>query len=462
MSAASKFIGNTVRQMASLFPGYFAEAKHNHYLDFGYPLNVTFEQCYAMFMRNGFARAGVNKTILKTWQNAPEIWENDTPEETTLETELRIRFEDLRVWQSLAETDRRSLVGGYSAAILRVADSKLFQEPVERVPGGLEGLVEVIPAWSGQLTVAEYDTDERSAEYGKPKMYQFNEAAVGAGGTNSRVMNNRNFMVHPDRVILWSYDGTVNARSYLEPGYNDLLTLEKVSGAGGEGFWKNARSSLVLEVDKEAKIEEMAKYMGVKPADVVEAMNTQVEDFQKGFDKVLMTQGMKAETLGITLPSPEHFFNIALQGFAASIDIPLKILVGNQTGERASTEDAREWSQTNMSRRNDYVVPTIRMLVNRLERFGIIPEREWTVEWNDLTESTMEEKINRADKMATINQKLAKTNELAFLPSEIRAAVDMDPLTDAERFLTEPVEDDPMDPNADNQDDPNADQEEQP
>lgn len=427
-----QMIANAARRIDAMFPGYFQEAKHNHYRDFGFPEYLQFSQLYSMYRRNGFARAGIDKTIGKTWQDHPALWENEKPEKTKLEVEIADRFNDLRVWQRLADADRRSLVGGYSGVILRLADSKRFQEPVDMVGGGLLGLVEVIPAWAGQLQVASWGTNEDSENYGKPTMFSFNEASLPGGSTNNTETQTRSFDLHPDRVILWSSDGTVHAESALEPGYNDLMTMEKVSGAGGEGFWKNAKSAPVLEIDKDAQMDQMAKAMGVAPDEVADAMNDQVGDWQKGFDKLLMLQGMKATTLGITLPSPEHFFNIALQGFAASLNIPLKILVGNQTGERASTEDARDWALVNMGRRINSVQPNILEFTNRLERFGILAERNWTLGWTDLTESSASEKIERADKMADINKKMEP--ETTFTGDEIREIAGYEPLTDSDKF----------------------------
>lgn len=443
MNRLTMLANAVTRRLDTMFPGHFAEVKHNHYKDFGYPADLTFKLLFDMYLRNGVAHAGVDKTILKTWQDMPFLLEKERDgsegkekKETELEKAIRERFGDLRLWQHLAEADRRSLVGAYSGVILRLADSKRFIEPVDKVPGGLDGLVEVIPAWEGQLAVSEWDTDETSENYGHPKMFQFNEAAVDRVKTQPRSFN-----VHPDRVVVWSKDGTVHGRSMLEPGYNDLVTLEKISGAGGEGFWKNAKSAPVLQVDKEARIEDMAKAMGVSVADIADKMDEQVADWQRGFDQLLMLQGMEAKTLGITLPSPEHFFAIALQSFAASIPIPMKILVGSQTGERASTEDAQEWAQTNMSRRNNVVIPNVMKLVNRLERVGILPEKDWHLDWSDLTESSMSEKIDRANKMADTNQKMKDSGEIVFTHEEIRAAVDMEPLSEADKYRDEPDDD---------------------
>jgi hypothetical protein len=433
---ALEIIANAARRLENLFPGYFqVSTKHDHYADFGYPESIQFAQLYKMFLRNGVARAGVEKTINKTWQEFPFLLEKERDgsegadtKETKLEKEIRLRFDRLRLWQHLAEADRRSLVGNYAGVILRLADNKRFDQPVDTVPGGLDGLVELIPAWEGQLQVSEWDTDELSDGYGQPKMFQFNEAEVSSKANDTT--KTRAFSIHPDRVIVWSKDGTIHGTSLLEPGYNDLIDLEKIKGAGGEGFWKNAKSAPVLEVDKEAKVAEMAKAMGVAPDKLADAMNDQVEDFQKGFDKLLMIQGMTAKTLGITLPSPEHFWAAPLQSFAASIGIPLKILVGSQTGERASTEDGKEWAQTIMSRRNAQTVPNILSLVRRLAAFGILPDdKDWFIDWTDLTEASMAEKIDRAAKMAETNAKMEKSGEWVFTPEEIRAAVDYEPLT---------------------------------
>jgi len=409
---------NAARRVETMFPGYFEAAKHNHYKDFSWPENVTFSQLHAIYHRNGLAKAGVEKTILKTWQDDPEIWESDEPRESSLEADIRQRFDDLTLWQALAEADRRAMVGGYAGVIFRFADSKPFDQPVDRVSGGLDGLVEVIPAWGGtgaQLEIAEWETNEASEDYGKPKLFKFNEAAVG-----NNLNQVRQFMVHPDRVLIWSRDGSVHCRSDLEAGYNDLLDAEKVKGAGGEGFYKAARGNPVLEADKDLDMRKMAEAMGVPVSEVADAMNDQVEDFQKGFDRLLMVQGMQAKTLQITLPTGDTYFNAAVNSFAASLLIPVKILLGSQTGERASTEDANEWSMVNNARRVKLARPRIRAMLNRFERVGIIPERDWMINWADLTEASKDAKIERAAKMAEINAKQAM--EPVWEADEIRLA----------------------------------------
>lgn len=438
MNRLRLIVNESYRRLDRMFPAFFGSTKHDHYRDFGYPETLTFRDLYKMYQRNSIAHAAVEKTIAKTWQDQPFLLEAErdgsqgsTKKETKLERDIRLRFDELRLWLHLAQADRRSMVGRYGGVILRLADGKRFIEPVDSVPGGLMGLVEIVPVWEGQLTVSEWNNDETSEGYGQPKMFAFNEAAVG------ETTNPRSFNVHPDRVIVWSRDGTVHGSSTLEPGYNDLIDMEKIKGAGGEGFWKNAKSAPVLEVDKEANVEAMAKAMGIPVGELPDRMNDQVADWQHGFDQLLMLQGMQAKTLGVTLPSPEHFWAAPLQSFAASMGIPIKILVGMQTGERASTEDAQEWAQTNMSRRSTEVIVNIMSLVNRLERFGMLPEKDWFIDWTDLTESSMGEKIDRTVKMAEVNAKMQSSGEWVFMPEEIRAVADYEPLSEADRYRDE-------------------------
>lgn len=416
------FLANAVqRSLSRMFPGYFTTStKHDHYRDFGWPETLAFPDFYRMYSRNGLAAAAIDKTTAKTWESNPEVWETAHPAESPLEEDIRRRFRRLRVWQKMAECDRRSMVGRYSGLILRLADGKQFDQSVDRVPGGLDGLVEVIPAWEGQLTVANWQSNPAAPDYGRPVMFQFNESAVGQQDQP------RQFPVHPDRVIVWSDDGSVLCTSALEPGFNCLIDLEKIMGAGGEGFWKTSRGAPVIEAPQGVTPSQVAEGMGVNLSDLASAINDQVDAFQQGFDKGLLLGGMTAKPMQISLPQPEEFFNAPLNSFAASMQMPVKILIGNQTGERASTEDSRDWAQTCNSRRINRCVPLIEEFVDRLVAWGMLPERDWTVHWADLTEATATDKLARAATMATINTQTQPGDDPAFTSEEIRVAAGFD------------------------------------
>ena len=445
-------VNATTRYLSTMFSGYFGQQspKHNHWFDFGFPVDITFDQYYTMYKRNALARAGIVRPVSKTWRDYPRILENieDTHDETKLEQAIRERFEDIMFWESLKEADEKSRVGGYAGIILRIADGKKFEEPAVPVSAGLNSLVELIPVYSKQLEALEFVTDERSPDYGKPKYFQFNESAI-PGATSKRQSK-----IHPSRVFIWSKNSSLYAEPALEAGYNDLITIEKVIGAGGEGFWKEAKSSPIMSIDKDAKIEALATMLGVSVEQLPDKMDEIVTEWQKGFDQLLMVQGIDTKKLAVTLPQPKEFYEGAIMSFAASLPIPMKILLGSQTGERASTEDVKEWNDTIQARRTNYVVPNIRRLLGMLENLKIFPKPPWDIYWPDLTESTGPEKLEKAKGMATINKEMMGIDRV-FLAKEIRAEMDFEEIDEADDLpddLDDDLEDDLQDEDPDSDD----------
>lgn len=430
------FMVHAQRRMSSLFPGYFSGYKHNHYADFGWPEQLTFELFFQMYTRNPLAKGAVKKTARKVWKEYPKLVEYEQDHSTTdLEKELAKRFKKLRVWQKFAEAHRRAMVGRYSGIVLRFADDMDWDEEAGPVNSGLQGLVEVIPCWESQLKVSEWVTDPNAEDYGEPKMFLFNEAEIGGETTAS----GRTFSVHPSRVLIFSEDGTVHGRSHLEAGYNDLLTLEKIAGSGGEGFYKMSKNSPVLEIDPEADLSELAAALDTTEDKIPEKMNENIEAWQKGFDKLLFLQGIEAKQLPVNMPNPQYFREGAIENYSSSWEMPKKIMTGMQTGERASTEDAAEWNNTCMGIRTDMVIPFIESFLERMVEFMILPERDWHLKWADLTEASMGEKIERAYKMADTNDKMYRsTGQVAFLTEEIRDAVDLEPFKGNEGEITRP------------------------
>lgn len=370
--------------------------KHDHYTDFGWPDQVSFSSLKKMYDRNDLAKAAVRKTTEKTFQNLPSILQGeDGPEISDLEE----AFERLGFWDKLADTDEYAQVGGYAGLILRIADGKRFDEPIDG-KYSIDDLVEVIPAWSEQLKVSEWHLDEKDADnYGKPKTFTFNEAAVVREGAN------RSVVVHPDRVFVWSATGDVHCDSSLLSGYNNLLDMEKVSGAGGEGFWKTAAARLNIEIDKATDFEQFKRAVEASTGKTFQqALDDKAKNLNAGFDASFISQGMKVSPFSINLPQPKEFFDIPLSAFAAGRSMPTKILIGMQTGERASTEDANEWNNTITSRRNRWTVPSIRALLQKLEIFGMLAPG-WHIDWDELSDDTPKDRLDRADKMSEINKK---------------------------------------------------------
>jgi len=417
-------------RLKRVFPwAYGASTKHDYASDYGWPEQLEFEHFHRMYSRSGIAASAVDKTIGKTWQTMPALWESEKPGKSPAEAEIAKHFARRKLWRALMEADRRSLVGSYAGAIILLRDGQKLDQPVTRVARGIESVVGIIPAWEGQLSVVEWDQIETSDTYGEPLYFQFDEQAVGE--TQNAVKSQ--VRIHRDRVLIWSDDGTLNCRSALEPGFNDLTDAEKIKGAGGEGFWKSSRGAPIIEAPKGVTQNDVQRGMNANtPAEVLDKLNETVDDFQSGFDKALMLGSFSVSPLTISLPQPKEFWEPCVQGFAASMSIPFKVLIGNVTGERASTEDAAEWAQTNMSRRENRVLPILYDFIERLVAWGVLERKDWTIGWDDLSEASPDDKLARAEKMATINSSLGA--EPAFLPDEIRETAGFAPSDEVEGF----------------------------
>lgn len=416
------------RNLGDSMPGFFGrDTKHQYfYNDYGFPQNLVWQDFWDMYKRNGYARAGVARAVETCWSAYPTWQEQeDTHDETKTEKLIAAEFKRLQLWSRMKRADEYARVGGYGALIFRYRDNKAFDQPVTGKLNGLQNVAEVIAAHPGQLKVQELYTDPLQENYGKVKLYQFNEADTE--GHVDGALKPRQFSVHPDRVHIWSEDMTVWNSSVLEPGFNDLITLQKVNGAGGEGFWKNAKGAPILNVDPTQDLNRLAQMLGVTMATLADKLDEIVADYNKGLDATMVLQGIKAEVPQIDLADPENFVLGPLQSFAASISIPLKILIGSQTGERASTEDVKEWLKTCNSRRETFCKPNILAVFDRWAELSILPTADGYLLWPDLTESSSAEKADLAVKMAQVVNLLKGTGVNPFSEGEFRETMGWQP-----------------------------------
>ncbi|HBT4786557.1 TPA: DUF1073 domain-containing protein [Klebsiella variicola subsp. variicola] len=387
--------------------------RHSAWCEYGFPEQVTYENLYALYRRGGIAHGAVEKLVGKCWQTNPELIEGDDADESKDETPWEKNAKKVftkRLWRAFAEADRRRLVGRYAGILLHINDSRKWDQPV--VSG--KSLKKVTIAWAGSLTVSQWVTDEKSAEYGQPKQWKYVESLPN-GGTNQR-------FVHPDRVFILG-DYSNDAIGFLEPGYNACVSLEKVEGGSGESFLKNAARQLNVNFEKEIDFNNLASLYGVSIDELQDKFNEVAGEMNRGNDVLMTTQGATVAPLVTAVADPSATYNVNLQTFAASVDIPVKVLVGMQTGERASTEDQKYFNARCQSRRGDLSFE-IEDFSDKLIELKIIDAvSEKTVIWDDLNEQTGTEKLANAKTMAEINQTSQGSGENpAFSREEIRTA----------------------------------------
>ena len=399
-------------RMGLLNPSMGLDAKRSTaWCEYGFKEELTFDDLYKLYRRGGIAYGAVNKLIGLCWKTNPEVIEGDADDDTKDETaweRSNKRVFTHRFWRSFAEADKRRLVGRWSALLLHVRDGKKWNETVTRG----RGLAKISPVWASALKVKSRDND------GNITMWQYTETQAD-GNTVQRD-------IHPDRVFTIG-DMSDDAIGFLEPGYNACVSLEKVEGGSGESFLKNAARQLNVNFEKEIDFNNLASLYGVSVSDLQDKFNEAALEVNRGNDVLLTTQGASVTPLVTAVADPGPTYDVNLQTFAASVDMPVKIIVGMQTGERASSEDQKYMNSRGQSRRQDLSFD-IEDLVDKLIVLRIVsPVAEKTVVWDDLTEATGGEKLDNAAKMSTINQTSLATGEQVFTVEEIRVAAGYEP-----------------------------------
>uniref|UniRef100_UPI0035C70D7E anti-CBASS protein Acb1 family protein n=1 Tax=Serratia quinivorans TaxID=137545 RepID=UPI0035C70D7E len=416
-------------RMAAFNPGMGLDAKRSTaWCEYGFKEELTFDDLYKLYRRGGIAFGAVNKITSHCWKTYPEIIQGDkydkSKPQTAWERSIKATLNS-RLWKIFAEADKRRLVGRWSGILLHIRDDKAWNLPVTKG----RGLAKVTTVWAGALKPYSLDTNISSVTYGEPTMWEYTEELPN--GASRRVQ------IHPERVFILG-DFSEDAIGFLEPSYNAFVSLEKVEGGSGESFLKNAARQLNVNFEKEIDFNNLASMYGVNVDELQDKFNEAALEVNRGNDVLLTTQGATVTPLVTAVADPEPTYSVNLQTAAAGVDIPAKVLVGMQTGERASSEDQKYMNARCQSRRAGELSYDIEDFANKLIELRVIDGTpEMSVTWDDLNEQTAIEKLDSALKMSQINTASLATGEQVFAVNEIREAAgyetdDSDPLGEGE------------------------------
>lgn len=393
-------------------PGMGLDAKRESaWCEYGFKDDLTFDDLYKLYRRGGIAHGAVNKLVSNCWKTNPQVIEgeqSDDSRELTAWEKASNQVFTHRFWRTFAKADARRLVGRWAGILLHIKDSKEWKEPA--VKG--RALQKITPVWASALKVGSRDSN------GTITMWQYTET-LSDGSTAQRD-------VHPDRVLILG-DMSDDEIGFLEPGYNACVSLEKVEGGSGESFLKNAARQQNINFDKEVDFNNLASMYGVTVDELQERYNEAAREINRGNDTLLITQGAQVTSMVNAVSDPSPTYDVNLKTFSASVDIPSRIIVGNQSGERASTEDQIYFNGRCQSRRGDLSFD-IEDMVDKLIYLQIIKQAtKFSIVWDELNEQSPSDKLDSAAKMSTINQTALASSEQVFTSDEIRVAAGYEP-----------------------------------
>jgi len=367
----------------------------------GYKERLTYLDFKARYLRQDIANRIVRAYPDETWSQPPVVKEDDedavdTPFEAawkTLETRLTL-------YGTLKRADVLANLGQFSLLLIGLRGQSALEQPAAPVRGP-DDVLFLTPYSEEFAGIAAYDTDPGSPTYGRPSMYRLN---LGRGGTlaqggylASALMPSMVLTVHASRILHVAedlLDDEVFGIPRLEPLFDRLDDLLKVVGGSAEMFWQDAKRRLVFALRDDARLHDGDEA----------ALNAEVDEFVHELKSFVRVQGMDVSTLQADIANPDTHFAVLMDLIAATTGIPQRILMGNERGQLASTQDENAWKQRIVRRQLGFAeLRMLRPLVDRLILLGALPQpaQPYQVTWPNLLALSEEQRAAVAQGVAT-------------------------------------------------------------
>jgi len=285
-------------------------------------------------------------------------------------------------------------------------------------------------AYDADVSVYEFDEDQRSPRFALPKTYQLRGlASTSASAEPYTVHWSR--VIHVAENLLWD---EVYGLPALERVWNLLDDLEKVTGGGAEAFWLRANQGMHLDIDKDMAANDTLES--------IKALKEQADEYKHQLTRWIRTRGVTATPLGSDVANFSSPADAIITQIAGAKGIPKRILTGSEMGELASSQDRENWKDQVNGRQTQYAGPyIIRPLVDRLIAYGYLPipmkgPDVYMIGWPHIQVLTEQEKAEGALKWAQTNQTAGET---IFTNEENREHwYGFPPLTEEEKQLAAP------------------------
>lgn len=363
--------------------------------------DLSFTTYWTRFERTSELRGIINKFAQDTWQDLPEIEdaaETDDPTDFERDVEELFQRRGLRgsPKQWFLNADRMALLGEYSVLFLGYNDDRALDEPApgiddDQTLNGPEDLNFVVPYDQGRIAGFEVEEDPRDERYHLPTTYELEVAE-----DDTRTVHWSRVIHIPEGVV----DNPLKGTPFAKPIFHELLNLDKIKAASGEGYWQGGYQGIVAQPPKGpdgTRITPDALQTG-STGDLAEQIRQHREYYQR-----LIATTADVETLGSDVGDPTEHYEIQWRSIASYLDAPLSILMGNETGERATQEDREMWHERIGGRRNQFGEPVIlRPTFDRWIRVGVLAEPEgapdddttlYYVNWKPLDEPSQQQEL---------------------------------------------------------------------
>ena len=375
-----------MEQLGENLPG-----DEDYYDVFNWDKDPSVDEFYALALRNPYAYAVTFLPPETTWRNPPKISDGAEVEsgETQFESELGDVIDENRLWHYCRRADKLAGIGKFGALVLEFDDTEGEGDLDTPVDAGAEltGLKPFSRASISDVVVG----GPGSGRWNEPVKYQLDfsdenetEGVMEYSGSDS-VWVHWSRVVHiPSEELL---DDELRGVERQRPVYNNIVDIEKTLGSAGQLVYRAAAWGIHINISEDFQLD-----------DGGDKLQEHLQRWQHGLENVLRTQGADdVKSLGGENIDPGPVIDPNIEAISAQTGIPQSVLKGNETGERATSQDLKEWYGKIAERQNAFVGPIIvRELIDRLVDVGTIPEARdgYEVEWPPLAEMSEEDRAN--------------------------------------------------------------------
>lgn len=366
---------------------------------FNWPDDPSVEDYYSLFLRNGYANAVISAPVDATWRDSPTVSDdNEDTEDSAFEQSVQSLDEAQSLWHYCKRADLLAGIGEYGVLVLELDDIEDVDDFDSEVQSASE-LTGLRPF--SQASVEDIELGgPASGRWGKPLRYKLDlsdedDVTTTTGPDEMWVHHSRLIHIPSDGLLDDEIRGTPRAEAVL----NNLIDIQKTRGSAAEVSYRASAWGLNVNIDKDFNV-----------SDGGDQMKEHLERWYYGLEPMLRTQGADVQSLGGEDIDPGPVIDVNVEEISATTGIPQSVLKGNETGERATTQDLKEWYGKVMERRTQFVTPKIvRALLNRLLGFGILdePVGSYDVEWEPLDEPSEKEIAETQNTRADSAQKLS-------------------------------------------------------
>lgn len=329
---------------------------------FGYKTQLTHQDLFAKFTRQGLARRIVCSYPDAVWSTPPRVISDD---ETWNKgwNDIVVRH---NLYQTLCKLDKLACMSSYAALYIGFDDGKKPIEPLE--DGSASAVLYLQPYKAESISIHSLNTDPSHPRYMLPELYKIAplENTSSAIGTSTVVTNKPEMFVHASRIVHVAQNTLENpilGSPILENVFNLLDDILKVSGGTSEMFWLSANRGMHINVDKDTDMS----------AEDEEALTDEITEYQHQLRRFIRTRGVDVKNIGSDTIDPSSVFNVLIAEISSATGIPQRVLMGAEAGQLASAQDRANWADRVLENRMLYAEPIIlRPLIATLTRSGVL------------------------------------------------------------------------------------------